>query len=194
MTPEELKKLQEQKDAETKLEQEKEEFVSKKAYEEVSKDMHSYKSKLKELEAIANQLKAEKEAQEHENLAEQNRWQELAEINAQKAKEAADALKNTNAKYENDQKKNLVTAELGGFKLPEYASFINVDNVDLENIETVKAEADRIRQIHGSLLKSSNSRDLPNDAPAGHSPKELSYENLTPEQRDKIIRDQLLGK
>ena len=53
-------------------------FVSAKAYEEVSKDMHKFKSRAKELEAAHNEVLAQLKAQEEAKLIEQNKWEEIA--------------------------------------------------------------------------------------------------------------------
>ena len=57
--------------------EEKIDFVSKSAYEDVSKDMHKFKSKLRETQAYTNELESRLKALEEEKMAEQAQWKEL---------------------------------------------------------------------------------------------------------------------
>ena len=59
--------------------EEKIDFVSKSAYEDVSKDMHKFKSKLRETQAYTNELESRLKALEEEKMAEQAQWKELFE-------------------------------------------------------------------------------------------------------------------
>lgn len=61
------------------LEEVSEELVSKKAYTEVTQDMHKYKTRLKETEAMLNQIKAEKEEADRQSLLANEEYKALYE-------------------------------------------------------------------------------------------------------------------
>lgn len=145
-------------------------FVSKKAYGEVSNDMHKYKAKLKETEAILNQLKAEKEQAEINEKKEKQQWELLYKSNEEKLKQIERERMEEKNKFLNYHKKQAVVSGVGGFKKEEYSSFINVDSVQIDengNVvqESLDAEVNRIRQNYPDLLKGNVSAPLPNEAP-----------------------------
>src|SRR5665647_1844935 len=74
------------------------EFVPKKAYADVSQDMHKFKNKLKETEAQLNQLKAEKAMAEEQGLKDNEQWKTLYE----KSKSELDGISTARA-AEKDQ-------------------------------------------------------------------------------------------
>lgn len=152
--------------------QTKDDFVSKKAYTDVSNDMHKYKSELKDVKAMLNQLNAEKSAGEKERLAEQGKWEDLyqkneLELNALKSERNAEQ-----DKFVNYHKKNSVLNKIGSFKKDEYNRFIQTDKINMNedgsiDSESLGLEVDRIRQEYPELLKASAGNKLPNDAPNG---------------------------
>lgn len=164
------------------------EFVPKKAYSEVTQDMHKYKSKLKETEAILNQLKAEKEMAEEQSLKENEQWKTLYEKKAEEAKKLGSELTEKEARFINFHKKNAVIRELGGFKKDEYNSFINVNNVEMDdngNIvhDSLIAEVNRLKQSYPELIKSSQPQNLPTDAPKSFTSTDKDFSALTPQER-----------
>ncbi len=183
---------------EIKQEAPKEEFVSKKAYSDVSNDMHKYKSELKDVKAMLNQLQAEKSNAEKEVLAEQGKWQELHA----KTQEELDTVKaenaNNNTKFIDYHKKNSVLNEIGGFKRDEYNSFIDVSKVALNEDgsieqESLKLEVDRIKQQYPELLKKSSTTRLPNEAPQGNDMGDMSSREMNDVQKNEYFK-QLLTK
>lgn len=147
---------------------EKEEFVSRKAYQEVSQDMHKYKKQLKEVEAKLNEYQAKIETTEKEKLEEQERWKELY----QKEKEARTSIEQS---YQKDRenflsvhKKQAVKDALGGFKRPEYSSFIDASKVEFNedgtlDKQSVEAEVQRIKENYPEIIKQEQKRELPNN-------------------------------
>lgn len=193
MTEEELKaqaELEEQK----KKDELKEEFVSRKAYTDVSADMHKYKNELKDAKAALNQINAEKEAAEKERLAESGKWQELAQkLEAEKVD-----LNNRNTQNEdrflNYHKKQSVISKTGDFKQDEYHSFIKVENIVINEDNSIdevslNAEVDRIKQAYPELLKGSSNTKLPNDAARGSDIGNKTYKEMTSDERMQALRD-----
>lgn len=174
-------------------------YVSKKAYQEVSSDMHKYKSKLKEREAQLNQLLAEKEAQERARLEEEGRHKELAEKEAQARRAAEEKYAQLQANLVDSTKKNAVIDKLGGFKKSEYAQFIKLDNVEIDENglatpASVEAEVNRIRSEHPSLLKQAVSAPLPSEAPKNYTPAPPKpVEKMSREERAELRKQLLKG-
>lgn len=188
------------KDNEEKTTQEtdekQDEFVSKKAYQEVSTDMHKYKSELNETKAKLNELLSIQEAKEKEALEEQGRWEELY-------KKAQDQL--TTLQSERDQernkfveyhKRNSVLQKLGGFKRDEYNKFVDIENIKLRDDgsideDSISAEIDRIKQNYPELIKSSSPASLPKDAPMQNEVGNKSFEAMSDHERNELKRSLL---
>jgi len=163
-----------EQDKDIKIENEaKEEFVSKKAYQDVSTDMHKYKTDLKETKALLNQIQAEQEAVKKEALAEQGRWEELYNSNQSELDQIKQERDSDKNKFVDYHKKNSVLQKIGGFKRDDYNKFIDVENVSMNddgslNEDSLMNEVDRIKQEYPELLKSASNTKLPNDAPKGN--------------------------
>ena len=145
-------------------------FVPKKAFSDVSNDMHKYKAKLKETEAILNQLKAEKDTRDIEEKKEKQQWEQLYQTSEEKLRKIEAERSQEKNKFLDYHKKQALISKLGGFKKDEYASFVNVDSIQLDdngNVvqESLDAECNRIRQNYPDLLKTQNSQPLPSEAP-----------------------------
>ena len=190
MTQEEVEAKRLEDEAAKKLEdsKDKQEQVSKEAYLNVSQDMHKYKSKLKETEALLTQMKADKEVIENEKLAEQGRWEDLYKKSQEKLTEATQGRQAEQDKFINYHKKNSVLGKLGGFKNDEYNSFIDVESVNLNedgsiDQSSLDLEVNRIKQSYPELLKGVQAGKLPNDAPQGNNLGDRTYDNLS--EREK---------
>jgi chromosome segregation ATPase len=157
--------------AETVIEEAgKEEFVSKKAYGEVSSSMHKYKSELKDTRARLNELEEEKRAAEKEALAEQGKWEELYNKNQEELTAVKNERANEQDKFVDYHKKNSVLNKVGGFKRDEYNKFIDVNAISMNEDGSIdnaslELEIDRIRQTYPELLKEGSGTKLPNSAP-----------------------------
>lgn len=146
--------------AETASTQESEGFVSKKAYEEVAKDMHKFKAKSKELDAALNEYQAKLKAIEEEKLMEQQQWKQLAEKRAAELEEEKRKTKETHNRYLRSLKMVELKKELGGSVRDEYLSFANLDSVEFNedgtlNRDSLVTVANKFRQEHGQLIPKS---------------------------------------
>ena len=151
-----------------------EDFVSKKAYQDVSGDMHKYKTQLKETQARLNQLEAERQAAEKQALAEQGKWEELYQKNQAELEAVKQERAGEQNKFVDYHKKNSVLNKVGGFKRDEYNKFIDVNSIEMKDDGSIdetslELEVDRIRQSYPELLKASSGTKLPNEAPKGNS-------------------------
>lgn len=173
-------------------------FVSKKAYSDVTSDMHKYKGKLKDTEAALNQLVAEKEASAREQLAEQGKWEELYTKNQQELEALKVSRVEESNKFIDYHKRNTVLSLTEGFKKDEYNKFINTDSIQMDDNgaidqESLQAEVDRIKQEYPELLKNSPVRTPPNEAPS-NKVSELDPNELTDAQKDQYFKEMLKNK
>ena len=169
----------------------KEEFVPKKAYSDVSKDMHNYKAKLKETEAKLSQLQADAEAREKQVLLDNEQYKALYEQTQAKLTEVASTRKQEQEKFINYHKKNAILKEVGGFKKDDYSKFINIDAVEMDesgsiNAESLASEVNRIKQEYPELLKASPVQNLPNGAPKPFVGGEKDYSTMSASERMQL--------
>jgi hypothetical protein len=178
-----------------------EKFVAKSAYEEVSKDMHKFKSKAKEAEAKAAELEARMKAIEEAKLIEEKRFEELYQKERQ-AKEAAEAaLKNTNEHLKRSVKMTALIKELGGKISPKYLVHADLNAIIVHedgslSSESVVAVANKFRQENPELVPSITAGNLNDVAPAHDTltkKQEVSFENLTRDQLRDIIAKAPVG-
>lgn len=202
MTKEELEALEAQKNKENQEnpdnKDEKEEFVPRKAYEEISNDMHKKKRLLKETQAELARLKAEREIEAREALKAQEDWKGVAERIEAENQELAKQNEKIKKASENKDKIRAVIQAIGGFKKDSYVRWIEVDNIAIDengnvNRNDVQREADRIRQEYPELLKSSKSVNLPNEAPNSDVGGEKSYNQMTEAEKAAYKRKLLMG-
>jgi len=177
-----------------------ENYVPKKAYQDVTQDMHKYKGKTKELEAKLNEYQAKLDAIENEKLAEQGKWQELAQANAEKLNRLTQERDQERSKFLDFNKKQAVIADLGGLESDSYASFITVSNISVDehgipNREEVKAEADRFRSLHPKLIKTSVKGILSPDAPSvSGQGMSKDYSQMSPAERHSLRQNLIQNK
>lgn len=190
----------EQKEVEV-IEQEnesKDDFVSKKAYQDVSNDMHKYKNDLRDAKAMLAQIKADKEVADKERLAEEGKWQELYESNQGELESLRSARKDEQNKFVDYHKKNSVLNKIGGFKRDEYNNFIDVESIKMNedgsiDDETLTAEIDRVRQNYPELLKKASTTKLPNEAPGGNQMGDFSGRDMNDTEKNAYFK-QILKK
>lgn len=177
-------------------ENQKEQFVHRKAYEEVTKDMHKYKSKAKEIEAMKNELEAQMKAIEEQKLKDQQKWQELYEREKQQREQAEIERNKDKSLYLRSVKLNALKAEIGSDIKDEYLSFADIDAIELKDDGTLSSEsvlkvANDFRQNHPSLLPASSNSGITNMAsPTGNTVQqgEKSLNELTYEEKAELLK------
>ena len=153
----------------SKQEQEKEAFVSKKAYEDVSRDMHRFKQKNKELEATVNEFKSQLKAQEEQKMQEQEQWKELyqkREAELEQARREADSQRN---QYLNAAKLSALKQEIGANVRDEYLKFAPLDSIAFNedgtiDRDSVREAANSFRKEHGQLIPNSENVNITGQA------------------------------
>jgi hypothetical protein len=148
-----------------------EQFVAKKAYEEVAKDMHRFKSSFKEAKAKLAEYEAKLQAQEEAKLKEQQKWQELYEREKKEREKVFQERQKEKDLYARAVKLSALKAELGGKIRDEYLSHADISAIEFTengtvNPDTVRDVANRFRQEHSQLIPSSSSTNITGRAPA----------------------------
>lgn len=173
-----------------------EEFVSKKAYEEVTVSMHKQKEEARKAKAELARIQAEIDAQRKATAEEKGEFkrlweQELEEKNALKAERLAEK-----EKFINHHKRSAVIELVGAFKKAEYANTINVSAIELDENDniiksSVEAEANRIRQNYPELLAVSTSTHMPATAPKTGATPQKSLAEMSERERNDLIKEHI---
>lgn len=123
-------------------------------------------AKNKDLEQELNALKAEKEAGEQAQLAEQGKYKELHEASEARAQVAEQATASLIHEQTIARKREAVAAQIGQVSKPEFLQFINLDNIDLDNPDSITEEATRFKAEYPMVLATA-SASLPNGQAPG---------------------------
>lgn len=165
---------------------EKEEYVSRKAYEEVSADLHKFKKAKKDLVAQINEFKARFEAEERAKLEEKQQFEELYK-KAQAEKDALlQQIESDRQQLLQQRRKAALKQELGNIK-DVYLNLADLNSIEVNedgsiNSESVLSVANNFKQEHSALIPSGNSGTITSQAAPidSSSPakdvSELSYE------------------
>lgn len=141
----------------SKTQEPKDEFVPAKAYEEVTRDMHKYKSGLKEKDAEINQLKAQLKAQEENKMRENEQWQEIAQRREAEMEELKTQYSQKSSRFETAVKRTALKQELGGKIKEDYLQFANLSGIQMDengivDVESLRVVANEFRKQHGQLI------------------------------------------
>lgn len=168
-----------QNEKEVENQEQKEEFVSKKVYSEVSKDMLRYKQEKRELEAKLAEISGMREAEQTQKLEAEKRWEDLYKNEKTKRETLEKSLVESNKKFIDTHKLNSVVTKVGGLKKDVYSKFVDVSKIDIDemgniNIESVEAEAQRLLKDYPEIIKGSNqTTKLPADSAKEFQPKTI---------------------
>lgn len=187
----------------TKLasEQADEKFVPKNAYEEVSKDMHRFKSKAKEAEAKAAELEARMKAIEEAKLIEEKRFEELYQKERQAKEDAENALKRTNEHLMKSVKMTALIKELGGKINSKYLVHADLNAIVVRDdgslsSESVTSVANKFRQENPELIPSISAGNLNDVAPSQDTvtqKEQVNFENMSKDELRSILSKAPVG-
>jgi chromosome segregation ATPase len=159
-----------------KEKEQKDEFVRKTAYEEVTSDMHRFKSRAKDAEAKAAEYEAKLRAIEDEKLKSEQRYQELYEKEKREKEQLADTRKKERELYLRGLKLGALKSELGNVK-DAYLMHADISAIEINedgtlNSESVRKVANQFRQEHAALIPSQAGSNITNFAsPTSFNPK-----------------------
>lgn len=173
-------------------EQPKSEVVSRKAYEEVTRDMHKNKQKAKELEMALNEVKSQLKAQEEAKMHEQQQYKELFEKRDAELEQVRSEVQKERSRFARSVKVSALKQELGGKVKDQYLNFANLDAIAVNEDGTIDSEslrnvANDFRKEHGQLIPSNESADV-----TGH----VASSSEQPKQKDvsKMTSDELIAR
>jgi hypothetical protein len=151
--------------------EEKEAFVSRKAYEEVTRDMHKNKQKAKELEAAYNELQSQLKAQEEQKMQEQEQWKELYQKREAELEQVRREAEQKTSQYMKSVKVSALKQELGVSIRDEYLRFANLDSITLTeegsiDPESLRNVANEFRKEHGQLIPKQENVNITGQAPS----------------------------
>lgn len=146
------------------------------------------KVRQKELEEENAALRAEKEAENKARLEEDNKYKELWEASETKAKEAQAQAQSLQEAQTRATKRAAVAQHIGEVSNPEYLNFIDLSKVDLDDSESIKAEADRFKATHPTLLKQAPTNTHTSAAPGNAIPTgDKSHSKMTDAELDAAL-------
>lgn len=178
--------------------EQKDDFVAKSAYEEVSRDMHKYKSTNKELTARLNELETQIKTSTETKMQEEKRYEELYQNERANREKAENALKNTNEHYIKSVKMTALMRELGGTIKPKYLQHADLEAIEVRDDGTLSSEsltavANKFRQENPELVPSASAGNI-NDAAPGSTTVVSTNKNNLEELSKEELRSLLASK
>lgn len=170
--------------------QETQDSVSKRAFEEVSKDMHKYKKELNEFKQAYNELQTQLKLQEEVKMQEQEQWKELYQKTKSEIEQEKKRADEQVSRYTKSVKISALKTELGGKIKDEYLSFANLNDIVITESGSVDTEslhrvANQFRQEHGTLIPKSENTNITGQAPN-------SFDNLKPKSLNQMSHEEKL--
>lgn len=172
----------------------KEEFVSRKAYEETQRDMHKYKARAKAESAAKAEYEAQLKAIEEDRLVEAQQFKELYEKTKAEAETFKVQAEQEKSNYMTSVKKQALKQELGGNIKDVYLSHANITGIEI-NPETGTIDTDSLLEVanqfrndHGVLIQKAqggNPTALPGNE-INSAPKSLSEMSI--EERQILLK------
>lgn len=183
--------VQDQPNVESTSQQEKDEFVRRQAYEEVSADMHKFKQRAKEAAAKASEYEAKLKSIEEQKLKDQEEWQKLYEQERQQREQLESSVQSEKERYLNSVKLAALKSELGGKVKDVYLQHANLNDIEFNedgslSPESVARVANQFREEHSVLIPSESNNNITNQAPMSgntHAPKEKSLSEMSFEEK-----------
>ena len=133
-------------------------------------DMFKFKEQSKALAEELQALKNERAAERTDKLKADQEYKTLFEEEVARREKLEAETQSQKQQFVDSSKLNAVVTALGGFKKDSYIKFVDANNVQMTDggtidSESLKAEADRVRQEYPELLKAASTASLPNTAP-----------------------------
>jgi hypothetical protein len=117
-------------------------------------------------------------------LKENQEWKSLAEQKSKQLEQALAEKQATEKKWIDNHKLNSFLSEVGGLRNPEYSKFIDYSKILVNddgtiNADSVKNYANEFRESYSDLIKPSDAKPLPSDAPKDTATPTKSLSELT---------------
>lgn len=174
----------------------KDEFVAKKAFEEVTKDMHKFKSKARDAEARAAEFEARLKAMQEEDMLKNEQYKDLAEKYKGEAEQERQQRLRDRELYLETTKRAALKQELGGSVKDEYLVHADIGAIEVDengNIvrDSLQSVANAFRQEHGLLLgnpKGSNPTSIGSNVNATAGAVTKSIDDMSTEELAEQLR------
>lgn len=169
------------------------ETVARKAYEEVSIDMHKYKAKNKQLDLELSEYKAKVKSIEESKLKEQSQWQELYEREKTRSTELEGNLNKEKDLFMRSVKLSALKSELGDVK-DVYLRHANVDEIVVNDdgtlgSESVKSVANIFRQEYPEVLPNKSNLNITSNIPGNFNQSiDKPLSDMTYEQKLDMLK------
>ncbi len=142
----------------------KEEYVAKKAYEEVTADLHKNKKAKRDLLAKVNELQARIESEEKAKMEEKQQFEELYKKAELEKQQLIQSIQEKETRLLNERKKAALKQELGNIK-EVYLNLVSIDQIEVDenglvNSESVRAVANTFKQEHPQLIPSQGASNI----------------------------------
>lgn len=162
--------------ADPKVSDQKDNSVAYETYERTLTQAKQAKARQKEMEQELAAMKAEKATEEKSRLEEQGKYKELHEASEARAKAAEQETSNLLASQILARKREAVATLIGAVHKPEFLQFVNLDNVDIDNPDSIADEANRFKTEYPMALATPSASAQTNEShgtPKDQSPKTL---------------------
>lgn len=164
-------------------------FVKRSAYEEVSRDMHKYKQKAKELEASVNEFQTQLKAQEEQKMQEQEQWKELYEKRQAELEQYRKQAEMERNKSVQTVRLSALRQEIGANVRDEYLKFAPLDSIVVNDDGTIDKDslreaANTFRKEHGQLIPSTDSTNITGHAASSPTaPPPIDFTKMSSRER-----------
>lgn len=167
-------------------------FVSKKAYEEVTTDMHKFKASLKSEKAKAAEYEAQLKALEEDRMRENNQWKELAEKYKSDADNARTEQLKAKEDYLNTVKRQALKDELG-LSNDKYLVHADINSIEVNEFGIVDKDslldtANVFREEHSILLSNPAGSNATSRAASPGVIEQKSLADMTIEERQILLK------
>jgi len=194
MSNEEVKpEVEKEEPKQTALESSEPDMVRKEAFQEVSNDMHKYKSAMKTEKARANEAEAKLKAHEDDQLKAKAKWEELYIQEKKKREELENKTEKQQLEMSDARKKAALKNELGNVK-DAYLVHADLDSIEIGddnklNSESILNVANKFRSDYPELIPSTESGNITNQAARTGAVTQTSPKSLAEMTTDEKIAE-----
>ena len=164
--------------------------VSKKAYDEVSRDMHKHKAKAKETEMLVNELSAKLKALEESKMAEQEQWKELYHKKEDELQSMQQAVRQKEEALSRTMKMGALKSHLPGIK-DDYLVHARIGEIEMTDDGRIDTESlhkvlNDFRENHSELIpKVSQSTGTGTASPIEQGEKQVDISKMSVDEKIK---------
>lgn len=167
----------------------------KQAYEDVTKDMHKYKSEMRQAKAIVAEYEAKLKAIEEQKLVENERWQDLYNREKEERSALEQETRKSQERFEKAVKLSHLKSELGGKIKDAYLQFAKLNEIEIKedgsiDPESVKRVANDFRRDHPELVPIESKARITNTASPNfrQAPSDKPLSEMSFDEKAKLLQ------